>query len=63
MDLYRFVFLPRSLTAYHLIGESGSGLLKVTCPLLAHSGHVEMRNRCRYWGKADMAFCGAHVRL
>src|SRR5262245_45540819 len=25
-------------------------------PLLAQSRHPEKRNRCRYWGKADMTF-------
>src|SRR5262245_60930962 len=29
------------------------------CPLLALSGHAEMRNQCRYGGKADMTVCGS----
>src|SRR5262249_33599677 len=35
------------LRAHRMLGEHW-----VECPLLAHSGHAEKRNRCRYWGQS-----------
>jgi hypothetical protein len=32
-------------------------------PLLAHSGHPQLHSHVAFGGKADIAFCGAHVRF
>jgi hypothetical protein len=33
------------------------------CPLMTHSGHVEKRNRCRYWGKLIVPGAAANAGI